>query len=44
MEDLEYALGSFSDERLNDTTTTLFWYVLLFSFLISLLTVLLLVE
>jgi len=29
-------------KRLDDTTTTLFWYVLLFSFLISLLTVLLL--
>ena len=31
-------------KRLDDTTTTLFWYVLLFSFLISLLTVLLLSE
>jgi len=29
-------------KRLDDTTTTLFWYVLLFSFLISSLTVLLL--
>ena len=31
-------------KKLNDTTITLFWYVLLYSFLISLLTVLLLVE
>jgi phosphoribosylformylglycinamidine synthase PurS subunit len=40
IEDWEYEFHE--TKELNDTTITLFWYVLLFSFLISLLTVLLL--